>query len=62
MKIQSLLASIQNTDNAQKFVSQLGQEKSHSILSKYHGAALSFLVAEAFEKTEKTFLLIFRKI
>ncbi|MGY6649325.1 transcription-repair coupling factor [Wenyingzhuangia sp. IMCC45574] len=59
MKIQSLLETIQNTSNVQTFISQLKEEKSHSILSKYHGAALSFLIAEAFKKTEKTFLLVF---
>ncbi|MDO6736636.1 transcription-repair coupling factor [Wenyingzhuangia sp. 2_MG-2023] len=59
MKIQSLLEKIQNASSTQAFVSQISQEKSHSILSKYHGAFLSFLIAEAFAKTDKTLLLIF---
>nr|WP_237706952.1 transcription-repair coupling factor [Ochrovirga pacifica] len=57
--MQSLLEKIQNAPTTQTFVSELQQEKSHSVLNKYNGSALSFLIAEAFLKTEKTFVLIF---
>jgi len=58
LKIQSLLEKYQNTTGTQKLISQVSQEKTHTILSKFHGSSLSFLVAETFKQTEKTFIFI----
>jgi len=59
LNIQSLLENITQTEHTKNLIAQLQQEKSHTILSRFRGSALSFLIAEAFKKTEKTFLIIF---
>ena len=59
MNTTSLLAQVSSTEHTSHFVNALQKEKSHTVLSKFHGAALSLLIAEAFAQTDKTFLLIF---
>ncbi|NJB81311.1 transcription-repair coupling factor [Wenyingzhuangia aestuarii] len=59
MKIQSILETYQNANVTQQLIAQVSQEKSHHILSKFNGAALSFTIAQAFKQTDKTFLIIF---
>ncbi|MGY5352112.1 transcription-repair coupling factor [Wenyingzhuangia sp. IMCC45533] len=59
MKIQSFLETYQNSEITKEFIQQLSKEKFHSIVSKLSGSAFSFMVAEAFKQTEKTFLIVF---
>ncbi len=58
MKIQSLLEKYQNAATTQQLVAKISKEKTHTVLSKFNGSALSFIIAETFKNTDKTFLLI----
>ncbi|ANW97287.1 transcription-repair coupling factor [Wenyingzhuangia fucanilytica] len=59
MKIQSLLEKYQNASATKQLIAQVSQEKTHAVLSKFNGASLSFIIAETFKQTDKTFLVIF---
>ncbi|MDP4600824.1 MAG: transcription-repair coupling factor, partial [Polaribacter sp.] len=59
MNLQHIVHQYQQAASISKVVSALQQEKNHFQITNLEGSSLSFVIVEAFKKSQHPFLLIF---